>query len=255
MFEDHTVMLIGAGMNYLLTAIKDRLNETSLTVRVSGIDIDTMKIDDDIRAIIIYTDIDLINNQKVLVYLKDMVTERDIPVFTVGSEEELEIVRNAIPEHLLIEEYKRPVNIKELSENIEKYVLQMNVTEKKRILVVDDSSVMLHNLKGWLEDKYQVALANSGITAIKSITKMKPDLLLLDYEMPIVDGKQIMQMLRSEIEFADIPIIFLTGKGDRATVMEVMALRPDGYLLKSMRPDEIVQAIDDFFAKQKDTFI
>ena len=58
MFEDHTVMLIGAGMNYLLTAIKDRLNETSLTVRVSGIDIDTMKIDDDIRAMIIYTDID-----------------------------------------------------------------------------------------------------------------------------------------------------------------------------------------------------
>lgn len=248
---DYTVMLIGARMNYLLTSIKDRLNETALTVQVCGMDIDRMHIKESVRAIIIYADGELIQNQKLLVYLKDLVTEREIPVFSVGSSEELEVIRNNIPKHLIIEEYERPVNVREMSEDIETYVLQLSTIEKKKILVVDDSSVMLHNLKGWLEDKYQIVLADSGVSAIKSMAKSKPDLILLDYEMPIADGKQVMQMIRSEMEFADIPIIFLTGKGDRDSVLEVMALRPEGYLLKSMRPDEIIQAIDDFFVRQK----
>ena len=86
---------------------------------------------------------------------------------------------------------------------------------------------------------------------IKCISLNRPDLIILDYEMPICDGKQVLQMIRSEMEFADIPVIFLTGRGDRESVMEVMALKPAGYLLKSMRPIEIIQAINEFFEKQK----
>jgi len=248
---DYTIMLIGAKMNYLLTSIKDRLNETALSVQVCGMDIDRIHIKDNVRALLIYADGELVQNQKVLVYLKDMIQEREIPVFSVGSSEELEAIRNVIPKHLIIEEYERPVNVREMTENIESYVLHLSTVEKKKILVVDDSSVMLHNLKGWLEDRYQVILADSGIAAIKSISKSKPDLILLDYEMPIADGKQVMKMIRSEMEFADIPIIFLTGKGDRESVLEVMALKPEGYLLKTMRPNEIIQAVDDFFVRQK----
>ena len=67
---------------------------------------------------------------------------------------------------------------------------------KKRILVVDDSGAMLRSVKGWLEDKYQVVLANSGTMAIKYLAIRKPDLILLDYEMPICDGKQVLEMIR-----------------------------------------------------------
>jgi len=76
-------------------------------------------------------------------------------------------------------------------------------------------------------------------------------LVLLDYEMPIVDGKQVLEMIRSETEFADIPVIFLTSKGDKESVMQVMALKPDGYLLKTMPPEDIKQSVDAFFERKK----
>jgi CheY-like chemotaxis protein len=110
---------------------------------------------------------------------------------------------------------------------------------------------MLRNIKGWLEDRYQVILANSGAMAIKYLAINRPDLVLLDYEMPVVDGRQVLGMIRSETEFCDIPVIFLTGKNDRESIVKVMELKPEGYLLKSMEPSEIVMAIDSFFEKRR----
>ena len=69
--------------------------------------------------------------------------------------------------------------------------------------------------------------------------------------MPVIDGKQVLEMLRSEPEFADVPVFFLTGRDDRESVMEVMSLRPEGYLLKSMSPDRILNEIDQFFERRK----
>ena len=110
---------------------------------------------------------------------------------------------------------------------------------------------MLRNVKSWLEESYQVILANSGAMAIKYLATNRPDLVLLDYEMPVVDGRQVLEMIRTESEFANIPVIFLTSKGDKESVLKVMELKPDGYLLKTMKPAQIIQAVNDFFEKQK----
>jgi len=58
-------------------------------------------------------------------------------------------------------------------------------------------------------------------------------------------------MIRSEHDFADTPVIFLTNKGDKEAITQVMALKPQGYLLKSMEPSQIIKAIDDFFEESK----
>ena len=121
----------------------------------------------------------------------------------------------------------------------------------KKVLVVDDSGAVLRSVKGWLEHKYQVILANSGTMAIKYLSTNRPDLVLLDYEMPILNGRQVLEMMRSEDEFKDIPVIFLTGKNDVETIRQVLELKPEGYILKSTKPEHIIKTIDDFFAKQK----
>ena len=82
-----------------------------------------------------------------------------------------------------------------------------------------------------------------------SIGKKRPDLILLDYEMPIVDGKQTLEMLRSDPAFADLPVVFLTGRGDPDVVRKLLALKPMGYLLKYLKPEEIKKKIDGFFEK------
>ncbi len=123
--------------------------------------------------------------------------------------------------------------------------------QKKKILVVDDSDFMRGKMTSLFGSDYSVIEANSSLSAIQSITVNRPDLVLLDYEMPVCDGRQTLEMIRSEKATANIPVIFLTGRGDRESVKKVMALKPEGYLLKTMPEEEIKKIIDDFFAKRK----
>ena len=67
----------------------------------------------------------------------------------------------------------------------------------------------------------------------------------------VVSGAKVLEMIRSEASTSMIPVMFLTGKSDKETVMKVLALKPVKYLLKSMQPKDWVKEIDDFFAEQK----
>ena len=122
---------------------------------------------------------------------------------------------------------------------------------RKSVLVIDDNTVLLRTVKDMLADRYDVSIATSGTQAFMVMQKRRPDIILLDYEMPVCDGKQVLEMIRSDVETRDIPVIFLTGKDDRDSVMNVMALKPQGYLLKTLPPAVIVQNIDDFFTNRK----
>lgn len=130
------------------------------------------------------------------------------------------------------------------------YLVKENEEQEKRkhkILVVDDSEFILARMRQLLEDKYDVLESDSSISAIKIIAVNRPDLVLLDYEMPICDGKQALEMIRSDKDIADIPVMFLTGRGDKESVKNVKALKPQGYLLKTMPDDFITKTVDDFF--------
>ncbi len=135
---------------------------------------------------------------------------------------------------------------------VEKY-LNQNKTEKaiasskKKLLVVDDSEFMLKMMQQLFGKDYEVTTASSGLSAFRSITLCRPDLVLLDYEMPVCKGNQVLEMIRSEKEFADIPIIFLTSKVDRESVSKVVDLKPQGYLSKSLAPELIKKEVDLFF--------
>ena len=87
--------------------------------------------------------------------------------------------------------------------------------------------------------------------AITYMAKNRPDLILLDYEMPVTSGPQILEMIRSEVGTASIPVFFLTGKGDKESVTKVLAFKPEGYILKSAGRDELTEQIENYFIKQK----
>lgn len=124
-----------------------------------------------------------------------------------------------------------------------------NAERKQKILVVDDSDFMRSRIIRLLEKDYDMIEAGSSVSAIKKIAVNRPNLVLMDYEMPVCDGRQALEMIRSDPDIADIPVIFLTGRGDRESVRNVMALKPEGYLLKTMPEADIKKMIDDFFAK------
>lgn len=137
-------------------------------------------------------------------------------------------------------------------DTIREYLVMENEEEARRkpkILVVDDSDFMRTRIVRLLAQDYDVIEADSSIAAIKKIVVNRPGLVLLDYEMPVCDGRQALEMIRSEKDIADIPVMFLTGRGDRESVKNVMALKPAGYLLKTMTDDVIKGVIDQFFEK------
>lgn len=130
---------------------------------------------------------------------------------------------------------------------IRNYIKENEAGHKKKILVVDDSEVVQKALNDLLGKDYEVTLVNSGIAAIRRITLDRPDLVLLDYEMPVCNGSQLLEMIRSEQDLADLPVIFLTGNLSKEYVENVIPLKPAGYLVKTLKPEEIRQIIDDYF--------
>ncbi len=100
-----------------------------------------------------------------------------------------------------------------------------------------------------LDKDYEVTAAKSGFSAIRCMSLDRPDLVLLDYEMPVCDGAQVLEMIRAEEDLADTPVIFLSGTLNKEKLAKTAALNPSGYLLKSMKPEELKHSVDSFFRK------
>lgn len=115
---------------------------------------------------------------------------------------------------------------------------------RKNVLVVDDNAMMLHSVQRLLEPQYKVTIAQSGMEAMKELGRKKPDIILLDYEMPVCDGKMTFEMIRADKDLCDIPVIFITGVDDRAHIAAVLSLRPAGYILKPAAPEKIISTIE-----------
>ncbi|MBR6159795.1 MAG: response regulator [Lachnospiraceae bacterium] len=120
---------------------------------------------------------------------------------------------------------------------------------KRSILIVDDDPTYAKMVRGWIADRYNINIVTAGMHAIKFLTKNKVDLILLDYEMPVVDGPQVLEMLRSDPELADIPVVFLTGINSRESIERVLSLKPSGYILKNTTKDELVNTLKGIFKK------
>ena len=149
-----------------------------------------------------------------------------------------------------------PINKDNAMTEVEKYLMERENYLKKeshlkqKVLVVDDSATIRQGIRKLLAEDYHVALAPSGTAAIRCIILDKPDLVLLDYEMPVCNGQQVLEMIRSEDALSDTPVIFLTGRSDPETVKKLVALKPDGYLVKDLKPEQIKQRVDEYFGKK-----
>ena len=115
--------------------------------------------------------------------------------------------------------------------------------KKAHILVVDDNAMVLRNVKMILDAYYTVAVAASATQAFMAIGKKKPDLILLDYQMPVVDGKAFFEMIMKEEELSEIPVVFLTGVADKDVVQQILALKPAGYMLKPVDVNTMTDVI------------
>jgi two-component system sensor histidine kinase/response regulator len=86
--------------------------------------------------------------------------------------------------------------------------------QMQQVLIVDDDPASILILQEWLKDTYQLSTAENGQQAIDKIAQNMPDLILLDVQMPIMDGFTTCENLKKTPQYADIPIIFISGESN-----------------------------------------
>lgn len=101
-----------------------------------------------------------------------------------------------------------------------------------RILVVDDMPTNLRLLASILSDRYQVSAASNGRDALRLAERVQPDLIILDVEMPGMNGHEVCRTLKEKPEFRHVPIIFLTGRSDEADEILGLQLGAVDYITK-----------------------
>ena len=175
--------------------------------------------------------------------LSDQYTQ--IPVLTIGTKEESSTFFKYY-EDGQFENLIRPVENTVIMDavcrklGLDKKEVEREAEEGRK----ENNDTTLRTMKFMLEEYYDVAVAISGAQAMTSIGKKRPDLILLDYEMPVCDGKMTLEMIRADDDMKSIPVIFLTAINDRANIEAVLKLKPAGYFLKPAVKDKLLAEID-----------
>lgn len=203
--------------------------------------------------------VSLIGEKAGYVHLFEMLKQEEnaIPVITVGTEYESMAYR----QFYMLEHFHkllRPMSDEELLNECCALVYEddefgmgkgAKASGPAHILVVDDNAMVLRNVKAMLDGTYSVAVAASASQAFVSIGKKHPDLILLDYEMPLMDGKATMEMLQNNEETKDIPVIFLTSVATKEIVTQLLLLKPAGYILKPAERAALLTLIEKTLGK------
>ena len=117
-------------------------------------------------------------------------------------------------------------------------------TDSSIVLVVDDSTAQSSFIKKILDDDYETVVASSGLEGLEMYKEMHPDLILLDIEMPHMNGYEVCRRLKAMTEDTFVPVIFLTSNTDLDSLTMGLHIGGEDYLTKPFDPKEL-KAIEE----------
>ncbi len=245
------VIILSATDSFLAGSIKNKLDAEGINTDFVHTDIKEMEKAMEGAALILF----FLNDQteqmpEILVYLKDMITDSNCGLIMIGDQQDYDAVKRVIPEHNVTEWFRRPLDIDGLIKSVYSYLDESTGEKKKKtILIVDDDFTYMQTVFEWLKYDYHVGMASNGVQAISYLAKNNADLILLDYEMPIANGPQVLSMLKNDSGTGNIPVMFLTGHADKDSVLSVVGLSPVDYLLKTIDKEDLLSKLRKFFLK------
>ena len=248
--KKRNIVYIGQEKHIVTQAVENRLPEAGFNVISLPSDIDKInKHRHSTDIFLCYVDYTSPATESVLHYLADLCRDEHRSMCLIVDNATRVQVTKMESAQLAAHIYVRPLDMNDIVDDLTQIAKAHDELRRtKTLLVVDDDEDFLLIMKHWLSKQYNVIGVHSGVAAVMHLKNhTPPDLILLDYEMPVLDGYDVMQWLRGTPKTSGIPIIFLTGVDDRTNVMRVVKHKPDGYLLKSMRKSELLDALNRFF--------
>ena len=116
-------------------------------------------------------------------------------------------------------------------------------TERKRVLIADDNADMRLYLRRLLTDAYDVETVSNGGEALTAIQRRKPDLILSDVMMPVLDGLELVKTVRSDPNLASLPILLLSARAGEEAQLEGLNTGADDYLIKPFSSRELLARV------------
>lgn len=253
MIEKSRVIVLSEKESFLVRVIEKKTKEAGFECEFVQWSIDNINAKiHGASLVVLYMDESVVPRNDIIRFLIDKMEDEGIRMIVMGEKLDVHNVCSSIPDQMIHKIMIRPIDNAEYVEVITDLLRKINAGEyRKSILIVDDDPGYLNLVRDWLKETYKVYMANSGLQAIKMLGKNKVDLILLDNEMPVTTGPMVLEMLRNDEETKDIPVMFLTGKGDKESVMAVLALRPEGYFLKNIQKDDLLEKLKEYFILHK----
>ena len=110
--------------------------------------------------------------------------------------------------------------------------------------MIDDDISYLKQLNSFLQDEYNVIMINSAKLALEYLLKHVPDVIVLDYQMPLYNGASMMRLIQGSIEGREIPIIILSGLLSREALQECYMYNPVACLAKPVSKEVLEEHIE-----------
>ena len=250
------VAIVSPKDSFSVMGIKKKLQEAGIegvSVRPSVFQIEETI--DEHEPIIYYLDDDIysVRGEDFLKELRNLCLEQERLVILVGALAEYEKAIEIIPKSSIVDWFSRPVDMDALLTTVEKALNgEISPSRKKHILIIDDDITYMRMLHEWMKDRYRITMMDSGSKAIHWLIENKDiDLILLDYEMPMMDGPAVFHMLKDDPGTRIIPVMFLTGKNSKELVVKAVDMRPVDYILKSVDKRTLMNKLEDYFEIQK----
>lgn len=246
------ILILGEKESFIIRVLLKKLADAEIDAVFTTPDLNKIhELWKDTSLVTFYMEKDEVLPEEIRTYLVDNLENDDKKIVLIGEPVDTTEVASGFPGHLIYNTLPRPLDYDEYISCVNKYNSQASSGDlKKKILIVDDDPNYMSLVREWLVEDYKVSMVTSGMRAIKWLGANKVDLILLDYEMPVTTGPQVLEMLRADEDTKDIPVIFLTGNDSKESVMSVVELKPQGYFLKTMPRDEFLNKIKVFFMQE-----
>lgn len=117
------------------------------------------------------------------------------------------------------------------------------IFNKKSIVAVDDSVIVLKMLNKVLGEKYDLHAFSGGKRALQFLKDRSPNLIILDIDMPEIDGYEMLKMIKEKEHLRDVPVIFLTSNNDKNHVVKAVAGGAKDYVVKPIDEEILTEKV------------
>ena len=247
------IVVVSPSEGVIIKGIERQLQGSGYDTFFAGTDSDKLTVyATTVDIFVIYLNGEVAPIARTIAHVDSVATEKKIPILVIGEKGEQEELRKTIITQSVKAWFSRPLDMEAFVDYIDGIIeevieVKAVTASRKSILIVDDDPMYGSIIAEWLSVRYNVQNVTSGMEAVSFLATEHADLILLDYEMPVLSGPKVLEMLRADAHTMNIPVVFLTGIGDKESISKVLAFKPQGYFLKTTPKEELLVWLSNFF--------